>query len=214
MTTVFIVRHGQSEANLDLWFAGQCQVPLTELGHKQAEMTAAYLDQYSIDHIYASDLRRAYQTAEHTANRRGLPILPDIAFREILAGEWEGMAFAEIAERYPTELALWKEHIGRSQPVGGERVTEVAARVYRRMNELVRLHRGECIAIFTHAVPARALACSWFGYPIEEAEQVPFCGNASVSVVEYDDEGIPHLKNYGYAAHLGEHATGLPRGKI
>ena len=71
MTTLIFVRHGESLANLQNLFAGHYDIPLTELGHTQAERTAQYLDRYHIDHIYASDLQRAYQTAEHTAARQG-----------------------------------------------------------------------------------------------------------------------------------------------
>lgn len=214
MTTVIIVRHGQSQANLEQWFAGQCHVPLTDLGHKQAELTAAYLDRYPIQHIYASDLRRAYQTAEHTANRRGIAIVPDTDFREILAGEWEGLRFDEIAQRYPESHRIWKEHVGRSQPDGGESVAEVSARVCRRLDELIQKHRGECFAVFTHAIPARSLACRWLGHPIEEAELVPFCSNASVTVVEYDENGNFSILHYGYDGHLGDLISTLPKGKV
>ena len=80
------MRHGQSESNLAKYFAGQMNVHLSELGHKQAEVTSEYLKTIPVDVIYSSDLYRAYETAQHTAEKKGLPIHTSPKLREIFAG--------------------------------------------------------------------------------------------------------------------------------
>ena len=118
MTKFIVVRHGQSEGNAKGEFHGQYNSDLTELGHRQAECTAEYVDRYTIDAIYSSDIRRAYSTAKHTADRRGMPVITDTGLREIFAGDWEQMKFSDIEEKYPEERRIWYES-----------VAEMAARV-------------------------------------------------------------------------------------
>ena len=213
MTTLIVVRHGQSESNLAQIFAGQTETALTELGRAQAEETARFLDGAAIDKIYASDLSRAMNTARPTAKRHGLDIVPCASLREINAGLWEGKAYLELIEQYP-EYAKWRNDIGRAHPDGGESVRELAARVYAEIDRILAENRGKTVAIFTHATPVRMLACRWFGIPVEEAAQVPFCANASVSIAEYQESGEFHrLVHYGYKDHL-TNATEVPKGIV
>lgn len=210
MTTLIFVRHGQSVSNLNQIFTGSGDVALTELGHKQAELTARYLDRYKIDRIYSSDLSRAYDTAVHTARRQGKEIVSLPALREINAGLWEGLHFDELAKRFPESFEIWKTHLGHAHPDGGESTQELASRVYRAVDDLLEKHRGECIAVFSHATPGRMLACRWFGIDPQMAETVPFCSNASVSVIEYEDDGSFRLVCYGHNGHQGDLVTVLP----
>ena len=222
MTTLIIVRHGQSVANLEEVFTGQSNIPLTELGHWQAERSAEYLDRYSIDQIYASDLLRAYQTAEHTAARQNKPIQTDTAFREIFAGEWEGKKYLELPVAFPQSFEVWKNSVSRAHPDGGESVVELSDRVWTGIKRLLEKHKGECIAVFTHATPVRTMAWRWFGYDIAneteerlaEADAVPFCANASISIVEYDDEENVNVVAYSYHDHLEGMLTDLPRNLV
>ena len=212
MTTVIFVRHGQSESNLAQVFTGQGNASLTPLGMEQAERTADYLQRYPINRIYASDLRRAMQTAQPTARRLGLPVIPDPQLREIAAGEWEGKPYATLRTRYSADYAVWLDDIGRSQPTGGERVSELYTRICGAVDRIVQAHRGDCIAIFTHATPTRAIGCRWFGYPPEEMARLAWVPNASVSAAEYADNGSIRVLQFGYDGHLGASSTEIPRG--
>ncbi len=214
MTTLIFVRHGQSMGNVQMRFIGQGDVPLTELGREQAQRTAKFLSKYRIDKIYASDLSRARDTAFPTASMQGLDVILEPAFREISAGDWEGHTYTELCERFPESYGAWMHDIGRSHPQNGESVAELAARVYARTDRILAEHRGECIAVFTHATPVRMMACRWFGYAVEDAAKLPFCGNASVSIAEYEDDGICRLICYGYDEHQGDAATGLPKNLV
>lgn len=214
MTTLIFVRHGQSESNLEKVFTGQGDTRLTALGREQAERTAQYLKQFPIAHIYASDLCRAMETAEPTAKVLGRKIIPDKQLREIYAGEWEGKPYGELREQYGESYRLWIEDLGKAHPEGGECVTELYARVNAEIARLVQLHRGECIAVFSHATPARALACKWFGYAPEDMGKVPWANNASVSIAEYEDDGSFRVIQYGYDGHQGEAASTFPKGIV
>lgn len=214
MTTLIFVRHGQSVSNLEKVFTGQHETVLTELGHRQAEATARFLENVKIDSIYSSDLRRAMQTAEPTARLHGLDIIPDAALREINAGLWEGKTYATLRELFGESYERWITDLGHAHPEGGESTLELAARVYGAVDRILRTERGKTVAVFTHATPVRMLACRWFGISPEKAAQVPFCSNASVSVLEYEDNGDFRLVRYAYDGHQGENATGLPKGVV
>ena len=214
MTTVIFVRHGQSTANLERVFAGHTDVPLTDLGHKQAQNTAKFLQNYPICAIYSSDLTRSMQTAEPTAGLHNLPIIPDRELREIFAGEWEGRSYQELVEKFDESFTVWRTDCGRAHPEGGESTLELGTRIYREVDRLMELHRDKCFAIFTHATPIRLMRAKWEGYSPEELKNVEFCANASVSVVEYDDDGNANVLLCGYDEHQGDIATRFAKGSI
>ncbi|MBQ9760656.1 MAG: histidine phosphatase family protein [Clostridia bacterium] len=212
MTTLIVVRHGQSISNLNGTFTGHMDSPLTELGLKQAERTAEYLKDRHIDAIYSSDLIRAMQTAEPVARTHGLTVIPERRLREICGGDWEGRNGAEIGKLYPENYEIWKTDVYRSTPDGGESFVEVAQRVNAFLKEILQKHRGECVAIFSHALAVRALACDWFGLPLSKVSEVPFSANASVTTVRYHDDGGIELLQYGYCDHQGDQVTRLSKG--
>lgn len=214
MTKMIFVRHGQSEANLQRVFAGHTDVPLTELGRLQAERTAQFLRDYPIDAVYASDLLRAMQTAAPTAASRGLEIVPDPQLREIFAGDWEGLPYETLMETFSESYGIWRTDCGRAHPENGERVVELSSRVCREVERIAREHRGGCVAIFSHATPIRALRACWEGYPPEELARVAFCANASVSVVDYMEDGSFRIHLCGYDGHQGENSTAFAKGIV
>ncbi len=214
MTTFLFIRHGQSESNLQKRFTGQSETVLTPQGHLQAEATARLLRDYPIDVIYSSDLTRVMQTAAPTARLHHLPILPSKALREIYAGEWEGLSYDALCERYSEGYRRWREDIGHAHPEGGESTVEVAARVYAEIDRLRTLHPGKCVAVFTHATPLRMLACRWAGFAPEDAARVRWCNNASLSVVQFEENGTPHVLCYGYDGHQGANSSRFPKGAV
>ncbi len=211
-TTLIIVRHGQSISNVNETFTGGMDSPLSELGHMQAARTAAYLKDYPISAVYSSDLSRAMQTAAPVAEMHGLQIMPDKRLREICGGDWEGRRGDEIAKLYPDNYALWKTDVYRCRPNGGENITEVAARVSDFLQEILTKHSNECVAIFSHALAMRTLACQWFDLSLDQITQVPWSANASVSVAEYNGNQFSRLVLYGYDGHQGDLSSVLSKG--
>ena len=212
MTTLIVVRHGQSISNIRGTFTGHLDSPLSELGLLQAERTAEYLRNRQIDAIYSSDLCRAMQTAAPIAKDHGLEILPDVRLREICGGDWEGRTGEEIARIYPENYETWKTDVYRATPDGGESVCEVAARVNEFLGEILEKHEGQSVAIFSHALAVRTLACSWFGLSLPQIKEVPWSANASVSIVQYEKDGTSKLALYGYSEHQGDLKTVLSKG--
>ncbi len=137
MTKFIIVRHGQSEANLQGIYAAHLNTPLSALGRAQAERLGEYLKETPIDAIYSSDLQRAHDTAAPTAQNHGLTIIDRKELREIFAGEWEGKHFTDLMEEYPEEYGVWLSDVGKSCPVGGESVAEVSKRMQKTIDRVL-----------------------------------------------------------------------------
>lgn len=210
-TQLYFIRHGESESNLITQFAGSLDMPLTEKGRQQAGLTAQYLDNVPFSVVYASDLVRAYDTGRAVASSQGIPICTDRRLREIFAGEWEGKSYADLEKKFPESYGVWRHQIGLAHCPGGESVARLQERVCACVEEIVSRHPGETVCVATHATPIRVMECLWTNTPLERMHTLPWVSNASVTVVEYDNDGVGHLLERDLHAHLGELHTILAK---
>ena len=99
---LLIIRHGESEADILNVHEGRADFNLTDRGHTQAQAMAEYVRKnYSIDKIYASPLKRAFQTATHLSETTGISIITDEHLMEFNNGLLAGLSREEAAEKYP-----------------------------------------------------------------------------------------------------------------
>lgn len=187
MTTLLLIRHGQSVANLERRFAGSSDFPLTPLGRAQAECTAEFVaENYRVDAVYSSDLQRAYDTGRATAEKFGLPVTTDPALREIFAGAWEGVHFDDITRDHCEDITLFRQNIYFSRCSDGESVTEMIARIRGAIDRIAEKHDGQTVAIACHGTPIRSLLWMGSDLPPEKMQEIPWPGNASVSEFTWD----------------------------
>lgn len=187
-TTFLLVRHGESLANKETFFAGQSDVALLESGINQANLSAEFVKlNYKVDKIYSSDLMRAYSTAECFSKVLGVEIIKDKGLREIYAGEWEGKQHGDLPVLFPEEYGnLWLNHIGKVVTPGGESVKELGDRVILALLNIAKENPGKTVLIATHATPIRAAqAIAEYG-SVEKMEDVPWASNASVTEICYE----------------------------
>ena len=211
-TTLILIRHGESEANFEHRFTGQSNAfGLTARGHDQAQAAAEALAGIPVDVILASDLRRAYDTAKHVADLRGMEVIPDEGFREIFAGAWEGRKFSELPVDFPDDFGVWLEDIGAAVCTGGESVADLQTRVRAAVERVVRTYRGKTVVIGTHATPIRAMQCVWQNVPLSGMKHVPWVPNASITTIVYEDDLTWHSLVVGNTAHLAGMETALPQ---
>ena len=152
-TTLLLARHGETDWNRDGRFQGHADPPLNERGRAQARALALMLADEPLEAIYSSDLRRAFQTAQLVAVRKGLEVVLDPQLRERDIGHWAGLTRAEIEERFPDELRLWHDGVvgcGESREALGERVVTVARRI-------ASAHPGGQVLVVTHGGALRML---------------------------------------------------------
>lgn len=209
MTTLIIVRHGFSLSNKDNTFTGQLDIPLSEVGYKQAELCSDYiLNTYKVDAIYSSDLSRAQDTIKKVSEKTGLPVQTEKALREIYGGEWEGMTSTAIYEQYPEMQDKWAHDIGRCRCPDGESLEETGARAYAKLLEIAKKEKGKTVVVATHAGVIRSVECIIRGYGADRMKEVEWVSNASVTELFFDGEKFTEGK-IGYDEYLSGIKTEL-----
>ena len=201
-TRLVIVRHAQSESNQAKFFAAATNVNITELGRKQAQKTAEFLADYTFDRAYSSPMVRVLQTAAPIVAGRELALEREPDLREINGGMWEGMPYSELEEKYPHDRELWYHHFGDCVCTGGESVSEIDWRVRRVFSKIIEENRGKTVLVATHATPIRLITNHFMGQSLRQIDNLPWAGNASVTVVDCFEDGTFSLELVSYDEHL------------
>ena len=203
MTELILVRHGQSIANLERWFAGHTNAELSELGRKQAACVGRYVTQhYKIDAIYSSDLSRAYHTALPTAQKLNLPVHTDPALRELYAGKWEKMNYERLVEEFPHDFGeVWRYDFSNARCTGGESIAELYDRVCPALLRIAEKHDGQTVLVASHATPIRTFAAMALGYDRMHVGEVNILLNASISRFAVEN-GVPRVLELNLTEHL------------
>ena len=184
MTELWLVRHGQTDWNVDGRFQGQSDVPLNDAGLAQARELAAGLNGHKFSAVYSSDLIRAYQTAEIIAGRVGLPVRVDRRLREICQGEWEGLLISEVRQRFNQDFSVPYHDITRSRAPGGESVIEVAERLTQAADDIALAFPVQPVLLVSHGLALAALFCRAANFPLSEVySRIP--DNAHPLLVEW-----------------------------
>ena len=185
--TIYLIRHGETDWNRDGRWQGHSDVPLNAAGQQQAQRLARRLAETGArcDAFYASDLSRAWQTAEVISGALGLRPSPAPALREIDLGVWSGKTHTEIEREYPDQW--WKLQHNEDFPRGGgETFAAFQARVLEWLNRAAETHAGGILYAVTHGGCIRAVALHTLGLTWAEREKIPAIGNASLTILEID----------------------------
>jgi len=197
---IYCVRHGESTYNSEGRVQGQSDVPLSELGRRQGEATAAALVEAGIQIIYSSPLRRAYETAEIVAQRTNCPIRVDPRLMEIHAGIFQDRLRQELAREFPEEFRRWTSEDPDFVIPGGESRRQLAERGMAAFRDII--HAGfDRVAVISHGrllvVTLRALLDD------NHPKLPPALQNASITVVEADlNTNRIHLVDVDRVEHL------------
>ncbi|WP_110952940.1 alpha-ribazole phosphatase [Anaerosinus massiliensis] len=157
MTKVILVRHGQTEWNIQGKYQGHSDIELSPLGLEQAKLVGKRLAKEKIDAVYASDLKRAVKTAEYIANEHTLKVNIIEQFREISFGDWEGLDYKTINEKWPGKVELFFKNAELNVIPNGETFLEVTERSCRVMKNLTEKHADKTIVIVSHGGTIRTL---------------------------------------------------------
>lgn len=171
---LFLIRHGESQANIDRVYAGHVDTPLTAKGCEQARAIRPILEKIPFDRIYTSDLSRAWDTQKHA--------LPDAActptelLREFNVGNLAGQSFVW----HKDKIAMDRDY----SPYGGESVENVCGRL-DRFCEMLENDPCENVAAFTHHGVVVCMLRKILGHGFDSSLLHSF--NCSVHVFEYTD---------------------------
>ncbi len=200
MLSLYLVRHGQTDASLHNRFCGRIDPPLNATGQAMAAALAARYGRFGFAEIVASPLLRARQTAEPTARAAGLPLTLDDDLVEIAYGEWDGRAEDEVERSDAARFAAWAEHPGRVAPPGGETGAEIAARALRAV-ERIRARSDGKVLVVSHKATLRVLLCALLGIDVDRFRARIAQKVCAVSVVDFTRSG-PLLQTLGDTSHL------------
>ena len=156
-TRLLMLRHGQTEHSAQRRYSGRTDLPLTELGERQAAAAAARLaNTNGVAAVISSPLRRARQTAQPVADALGVPLTVHDGLIETDFGAWEGLTFAEARERDPDLHTRWLTDTSVAPP-GGESMDAVHRRVRRARDQLISEHGAATLIVVSHVTPIKAL---------------------------------------------------------
>lgn len=179
MTTLILVRHGNTEWNGLRRAQGHADIALDDIGRAQAEAAADELAGLPVAAVYTSDLTRALDTARAIAQRHGLEVSVDPDLREIDQGEWTGLTTEEIKARWPE---LWGPARHYSARPGGESPDALQQRALGALRRIVAAHPEGTVVVVSHGGTIRTLSAAALGYEGPRAARIRGLGNgASVS---------------------------------
>ncbi len=203
-TILYLIRHGETDANASGSWQGSTDSPLNARGWAQARALAQRLarERVPLAAIYSSPLQRAWQTAQTIAQALGdVPLIPDPDLEEFHLGEWEGLTYAQLRD----EKGLW-EHMRRDPdfaPPGGESARGFAMRLLRSFQRMRQAHPGQHVAVVSHGgALATVLALvvdqdgsRWPQYRVANASLTQLVWGAEPRVAMLSD--VSHLQEVG-----------------
>jgi len=180
--TLYIVRHGQTDWNLEGRIQGDTDNPLNETGLGQAQTVGEQLGQITLDHVYPSGLKRAIQTAEAIAGNA--PITPDPRLNERSRGIYEGRVAAEVNDEFRPRFAALDDDMD-----GGESLRSISERISEATREIVERHMGETVMVVGHSGVNPLVIAELIGLPPERAIAEIRQGNDEVYKLTLSPEG-------------------------
>ena len=162
-TTIYLIRHGQTDWNKQQIFRGRKDVPLNEHGRKEAEALSAHLKNVKFTACYAGPLSRSFETAEIVARSHNLPVHVDEGMTDISYGVWEGLPVEEVEQRFSSLYDTWLSQPHRVRFPSGESLLIVKRRALYSLEGIRTKHPGETVFVVSHRVVTKVVMCAMLG---------------------------------------------------
>ncbi len=198
---ILLVRHGETEWNSLRRIQGQLDIPLNEIGLRQARAIARRLGASPVAAVYTSNLLRASQTAEPIAAACGRVALPDRRLRERHFGSLQGSYYETLQQTDPERHRRMHSRDLAFDMDGGETLPALHERVCEVMAEIAARHREGPVVVVAHG---GVLDCCYrlaSGLALD-APRTYGLFNASLNTIAYDSDGF-RLVSWGDVTHLG-----------
>lgn len=157
---LFLIRHGQTDWNIQGKIQGSCNIELNYKGIMQAEELSNKIieNKYKFSKIYSSPQIRAIKTAEILSAANNIEYISVEGLEEINLGCWEGLSWTEVKEKYPIEYNEWYINRRDTKPPKGESYQEMINRVLSTLYKIIN-ENCEDVAIVTHSAVIMCLQC-------------------------------------------------------
>jgi len=162
MTKVMLIRHGDTDWNVEEIFRGRADVELNEIGIKQAELLAKYFADERIVAIYSSPLKRALRTAEIIAVSHHIDVITAPELIDFEYGEWQGLSHDTVKEKYKALYDEWLTNPHLVKVPKGESLDDVRKRATSLVDRIIIKHEGT-VALVSHRVVGKVLICALLG---------------------------------------------------
>ncbi len=201
-TRLIAVRHGETAWNADTRIQGHIDIPLNETGLWQAARAGEALADEAVGAIYASDLQRAWQTAQAIADAQPRPVqvVADPRLRERSFGSFEGRTFAAIEAETPEDARRWRQRDPHFAPAGGENLVDFRQRITAAAADLAARHPGELVVLVAHGGVMDVLYRAATGQDIQ-APRTWALGNAAINRLLWTPQGFS-LVGWSDVGHL------------
>lgn len=193
MTKMYIIRHCEAMGNVKRLFQGATDCDISDVGAIQLGYLKERFRNIPLDAVYSSPLIRTRKTAEAVSDGKGLEIKLHEGLIELYGGIVEGKPFAETFAAIPGLAETWNLHPQDFHPEGGESMRHAYERIYDTVCEIARENEGKTVAAATHGGVIRCLMSRLRYGTVERLADVEWCENTDVSLLEFDDDFIPHL---------------------
>ena len=195
---LILVRHGETIWNRENRVQGFSDIELSDVGAGQAERLASCLRDERIEAIYCSTLKRAYETARAISQFHCVPIQAEEDLRELNQGDFEGLTFPELREKYMPFLKQWITDPGSLMMPNGESLTELQQRAWRVIERIVG--EGKDTLVVSHAFTIMTVLCRIQGLDLSQLRQA-HVDVASRTFVEYEN-GVGTVVLFNDTSHL------------
>lgn len=205
MSKIYIVRHGETEWN-KIQRAQGCSndIPLSYEGRVQAMAIAKRLKDENIDLFYSSDLKRAYETASIIAKEHNKEVEKCKEFREISLGDWEGLNFNMIQEKYNDIYNVWRKTPHLAMIPNAEKISDIISRAIGKLEKILKENKEKNILIVSHGITIKVMLSVLMGMEVTNIHKIRQ-DNTSLNILEYDGESYDillindtcHLKEIG-----------------
>jgi alpha-ribazole phosphatase len=206
MERLVIVRHGETDFNVQERWQGHIDIPLNANGLAQAQRVAARLKNDTFEAIFTSDLKRAHATAEAINQHHKLPLQLDQRLREVYLGHFEGLTSHEIHTRFPEEYAAWSGNHEQPAPGGGESDMDFLQRIQGFLDSTLPHHPAESALLVTHGGTIRFLMCAILDLPLARFAHFRVDNTAISEFQWYHNRW--NLVRFNDIYHLNGHVTG------
>jgi len=201
LVRVVLVRHGETGWNKAHRIqGGGSDTPLNATGRRQKTLIARRLQTENLNAVYSSPLRRAVATAQAIADYHNLEVTVEPALREIDVGEYEGASVIEIGKHITEILTMGNR--GETVPTmpGGESLHEVQARVWGRLQHLVKKHPDGTFAVVSHYFAILSVICTVLNMPVSQIGRFRM-NPGTISTVAFDGAAA-YLLSFNDSGHL------------
>ena len=187
-TTLILVRHGVTAHTVERRFSGglaSANPGLSDEGRDQVRTTAEWLSPLAgdLDAVIASPVRRTLESAEIVAGILDHTVEVEPAFAEMEFGTWDGMTFAEVADKHPDDLDTWLGSLDVAAG-GGESFLQVEERVLAGLDRVLRERAGQTVVVVSHVTPIKTLVAHVLQAPLTSLYRMELTP-ASVTVLSF-----------------------------